>query len=123
MYYADDAHALIEDWRTTADTLREFGAETQALTLERCADELEGALDATTKAPLTLQEAATLGGYSADHLGRLVRDGKIPNAGRKGAPRIAREHVPIKSGRVAQQAQIRDFSREQIVRSAISEGV
>jgi hypothetical protein len=122
MYHGQNATALVEGWRTTADTLRAFGAETQALTLEKCAEELEEALDVTAKAPLTLQEASDLGGYTVDHLGRMVREGKIPNAGRPGAPRIARDHVPIKSGHVAQRAQIRDLSRTQIVRSAI-EGV
>ena len=29
---------------------------------------------------LNLKQAAAESGYSSDHLGRLVRDGKIPNA-------------------------------------------
>ena len=32
--------------------------------------------------------------YSAAHLGRLVREGKVPNAGRPGTPRIARGDLP-----------------------------
>jgi hypothetical protein len=40
-------------------------------------------------------------GYSADHLGELVREGKIPNAGRKNAPLIRRLDLPMKAGRRA----------------------
>ena len=38
--------------------------------------------------PLSLTEAARRYGYSPDHVGRLVRAGKLPNAGRKNAPRV-----------------------------------
>jgi hypothetical protein len=37
---------------------------------------------------MSLTEAAERTGYSANHLGRLVRQGKLPNAGRKNAPRV-----------------------------------
>ena len=59
------------------------------MALETCAAELEAALRQEDDTLLTLTEAARESGYSADHLGRLVRDGKIPNTGRPGAPRIA----------------------------------
>jgi len=45
---------------------------------------------------LTLTTASTLSGYSVDHLSRLLRDGTIPNAGRKGSPRIRRADLPIR---------------------------
>jgi hypothetical protein len=38
--------------------------------------------------PLSLTEAANRTGYSADHIGRLVREGTLPNAGRKHAPKV-----------------------------------
>jgi hypothetical protein len=44
----------------------------------------EAALDEV----LSLTEAAERTGYSADHIGRLVRQGKVPNAGRKHAPKV-----------------------------------
>jgi len=47
---------------------------------------------------VTLAEAALLGGYSVDHLQRIVAAGTIENAGRKGAPRIRRTDVPVKPG-------------------------
>jgi len=46
---------------------------------------------------LNLQQASQESGYSADHLGRLVREGKIPNAGRPNAPRIRRADLPRKA--------------------------
>ena len=60
------------------------------MALESCAAELEATLRERDETTLSLTEAARESGYSADHLGRLVRDGKIPNTGRPGAPRIAR---------------------------------
>jgi hypothetical protein len=47
---------------------------------------------------LTLTEAAEMSGYSADHLGRCVRDGMIPNAGRPNSPRIRRADLPLRTG-------------------------
>ena len=49
-------------------------------------------------APLNLQQGAAESGYSPDHLGRLVKAGEIPNAGRENAPRILRKHLPRKPG-------------------------
>jgi len=46
----------------------------------------------------TLKEAARKSGYSQAHLGRLVRNGRIPNAGRPRAPRIRLGDVPCKPG-------------------------
>ncbi len=45
---------------------------------------------------LSLPEAAGRSGYSVEHLGRLVREGRIPNAGRKGSPRIRAGDLPRK---------------------------
>ncbi len=118
---------LTRAWRDTASELRRFGAVGQACTLEHCADDLEEAWRDWQQEPLTLEEASEKSGYSADHLGRLVREGKIPNAGRPGAPRIARRDLPTKSTRkshgVAEDPEQSDSSFEQIVQSIIEEGV
>lgn len=48
---------------------------------------------------VTPTEAARAGGYSADHIARLIRRGAIENVGRPGAPRLRRRDVPQKPGR------------------------
>ena len=110
-------------WRKQAKTLRRYGGQTPAIVLDRCATELEATLHELDETTLSLVEAASESGYSADHLGRLVRDGKIPNAGRPGAPRIARRHLPRKAAvdksRLAAKTPLREVSTAQIVQSII----
>ena len=113
-------------WRSRAKDFRDHAQEPLARAYEICATELEEWLREQDERPVDLQEAATLSGYSGDHLGRLVREGKIPNAGRQGAPRIALRDVPIKPRAsvpgVAEDATVGDSSFEQIVQSIIDEG-
>lgn len=45
---------------------------------------------------LTYAQAAALSRYSVDHIGRLVRDGKLRDVGRKGAPRVLASELPRK---------------------------
>ena len=88
-------------WRQRAAEHRRFGAEAQAKTAECLADELDAALRGENDELLTLDQAASESNYHADSLGRLVREGKIPNAGSKHAPRIRRADLPHKPARVA----------------------
>jgi len=93
-----DPQKLPSAWRTRAAKLREWGApEATARLWEKAAAEVEQVLRRWDRTTLTLREAARESGYSADHLGALVRDGEIPNAGRKGAPRIRRADLPVKA--------------------------
>ncbi len=114
-------------WRRQAKALRRYGGETPAVVLDRCAADLEDTLQELDETTLSLTQAARESGYSADHLGRLVRDGKIPNAGRPGAPRIARRHLPRKTGagkpRLAAKPSLREVSTGQIVQSVIEKGI
>ena len=48
---------------------------------------------------LTLAQAAGESGYSIDHLGRLVRTGKLANHGQVGSPRVRRSELPKKPNR------------------------
>ena len=96
-------------WRTLAKELRRFGAEPQARALESCADELTEALRATDEELLTLRRAAAESGYSVDHVARLLREGKIPNAGEKSRPRVRRKDLPVRPGKPAEK---RDNSTE-----------
>ena len=117
---------LPADWRKKAKTLRRYGGETPAVALDRCADDLETTLRDRDETTLSLVEAARESGYSADHLGRLVRDGRIPNAGRPGAPRIARTDLPRKAPAeppLAHEPRRGDVSNRQIVQSIIQKGI
>ena len=112
-------------WRRQAKALRRYGGETPAVALESCAAELETTLRERDETTLSLTEAARESGYSADHLGRLVRDGRIPNVGRPGAPRIARKHLPRKAAAVPRLVRgpgQREVSSRQIVESVIERG-
>jgi hypothetical protein len=51
--------------------------------------------------PLPLAEAARMSGYSRDHLARLIRDGKLPNVGRKHAPRVLERDLPKRPSALA----------------------
>ena len=118
--------ALPATWRTQAKALRRYGGETPAVALESCAAELEATLRERDETTLSLTEAARESGYSADHLGRLVRDGKIPNAGRPGAPRIARSHLARKAPAeppLVNELRPRQVSNTQIVQSIIERGI
>ena len=104
------------------------GGDTPAVALESCAAELEATLRERDQTTLSLTEAARESGYSADHLGRLVRDGKIPNTGRPGAPRIARSHLPRKTQAPATPLLVEKHRRgevpnAQIVQSIIERGI
>ncbi len=81
---------LPNTWRKQAKALREYGGESPAVAIESFAAQLEEALRDSQEATLNLAGAASESGYSTDHPGRLVREGKFPNAGRPGASRIIR---------------------------------
>ena len=119
---------LPADWRKQAKALRRYGGETPATAIERCADDLDATLVERDETTFSLVEAARESGYSAEHLGRLVRDGRIPNAGRPGAPRIARAHLPRKAHAppappLADKPRRSDVSNVQIVQSIIQRGI
>lgn len=89
--------ALRAKWCCRREEFARFRAAVDGATLcdELLAD-LDQAIRASDDELLTLSEAARLSGYTADHLGRLVREGKLANAGRPGAPRIPRGALPRK---------------------------
>lgn len=87
-------------WRERAEQVRRFAVDDRAAQLwEAAAEELERALQEAANEVLNLQQAAAESGYTADYLGRLVREGKIPNAGRPYAPKIRRADLPRKAAR------------------------
>ena len=114
-------------FRNRAQMLRnDHGIVEPARSIEWCAEKLEQALQEQANQLLNLQEAADLSGYSADHLGLMVRDVDIPNAGRPGAPKIRLKDLPRKANKnlpeVATEPVTREIGSMQIVRLAIEEG-
>lgn len=85
---------LVQRWRKDAVLLRQYRNNQQAESLEDRAAELEALLHEEENALLSLAEAAGVTGYSTDHLGRLVRQGRLPNAGTKHRPRIRHGDLP-----------------------------
>ncbi|HEX8697056.1 MAG TPA: hypothetical protein VF746_31850 [Longimicrobium sp.] len=88
---------LPDEWRALAAQQRRLGADAQARILDFCADELAAAQVRAGDELLSLRRAAHESGYSTDHLGRLLREGKIPNSGRKAKPLIRRRDLPQKA--------------------------
>jgi hypothetical protein len=87
---------LPAQWPERAGFLHQYGDPDSARLWQIAAAELERALEALGEETLSLAEAARVSGYTADHLGGLVKRGIIPNAGRRGAPRIRRQDLPSK---------------------------
>jgi hypothetical protein len=84
-------------WRELASQLSKWpGNDGAVIALLRMADQLELALRRSEGEIISLRVAAQESGYTEDHLGRLVREAKIPNAGCKGSPRVRRADVPKK---------------------------
>ena len=86
---------IIERWhaRQTEWSRLHVQVDGAALAGEIVAD-LEKIAESDGSDALTLNAASELSGYSTDHLSRMLREGTIPNAGRKGVPRIRRADLP-----------------------------
>jgi hypothetical protein len=90
-----DAAALAPAWRERAASIRRYAPEV-ANAWEDAATELETTLRDIGADLLSLQAAARESGYSPDHLGRLIRRGKLTNHGREHAPKVRRAELPRK---------------------------
>ena len=86
---------LVAQWSQRALVLEAYSAP--AAEAFRCAvRELEAALRGGEDECLTLTQAGARSGYSPEHLGRVIRDGVLPNAGRRGAPRLRAGTLPTR---------------------------
>jgi hypothetical protein len=83
-------------WRGQADGLEAY-APPAAVAFRRAADELEAALRDAADEELTLTQASGESNYSTRQLRSLLRNGSIPDAGRRGAPRVRRGDLPRKA--------------------------
>jgi hypothetical protein len=91
----DALNALATAWRDRAGQLRAWaGAEGAARAWQAAAVELETAIREAAGETLTLSDAARESGYAPRTLRQMVAEGKLPNAGRRNAPRIKRADLP-----------------------------
>jgi|SRR5215207_5393815 len=95
----DVLHTVAEIRSKAAELRDSFGDEARARALEWAALRVERAIREQAEEPLTLAQAAARSGYSADHLARLIRDGKLTNVGRRGAPRVHAGDLPTRPSR------------------------
>lgn len=91
----DPVDALPTAFRARANELEPYSPPA-AVAFREAADTLAQALADAAGDALTLDGAAAASGYSADHLGRLVRAGRLRDVGRLWAPRILRGELPRK---------------------------
>jgi len=87
---------MVARWRTEVALLRKRGVKELADGLESYIDELEQVLVEADLEALSLDQASEESGYSKAHLSRLIATDRLPNAGRKGSPRIRRGDLPRK---------------------------
>lgn len=91
---------LAQTWRLRAKELHSYAAEGAAVAYEQAAAELERAQSESADTVVSLNDGARISGYSPDHLGRLVKAGKIPNQGTTHRPRVRIADLPRKPKRL-----------------------
>jgi hypothetical protein len=96
---------LPEEFRDRAADLEPY-APAAAVAFRDAAARVEQAMWDAEREPLTLREAARLSGYSADHLSRLIGQGKLRNVGRKHAPLVLRGDLPTRPRASAQPLEL-----------------
>ncbi len=115
---------FLSRWTSARATLAESGAFVDAARLlDRVLADVEAVFASEEGETLTLRQAAEQSGYSPDHIGRLIRTGTIPNAGRPRSPRVRRADLPRKPSRLPNphpRPQLLGAEPEQIARSVVT---
>ena len=113
--------AFVRKWSARRDEFQGLGVLANAA---RICDEVLADFVAVVKtadhAVLTLAEAAARSGYSTGHLGRLVRQGKIPNAGGLRSPRIRVGDLPMRPSAVVAERRPRKYDADTDARSLVN---
>jgi len=114
----DPVRCVIERWTEEADLQRRrYLEEGRAHHIMSMIQDMEEALEAQHEEVLSLDEAADESGYTEGHLKRLIREGRIPNAGSDADPAILRRYLPRKPGcEVLQLNGIQGLSRCDLAR-------
>ncbi|HYW33009.1 MAG TPA: hypothetical protein VE869_16025 [Gemmatimonas sp.] len=85
-------------WRDRADQIEPY-APTVAKALRDCASELEASLRVDAAELVSPAEAAIYSNYSADRIGKMIREEKLKNYGTKRRPKVRRADLPRKPRR------------------------
>jgi hypothetical protein len=91
---------LLDRLRARAAEFRRLDAQVDgAKLIDEILVHLETVVNGDEMETLTIAQAAKQSGYSEDHIGRLIRNGTIPNVGKTGAPRVLAADLPRKPAR------------------------
>jgi hypothetical protein len=86
---------LFDRWRARREEWRRLGVRVEGAAIcDEVLADVEAVFTSEGQQLLTLTEASRISAYSPDHLGRLLRNGTVPNAGRPNAPRIRLADLP-----------------------------
>ncbi len=114
---------LAARWRADAAVLRRYGADDRAELVERLAAEMEAEMQAGGSETIGLEAAAELSGYSAAHVRRLLREGRLRNLGSARSPAFLADELPRKPGHVpphtAPPSAPAGLSKTEIVRAVL----
>lgn len=92
-------------WRAEAETMRRRGVLADGAALcEEILRDLQTVLRSEANALLTMSQAAMLGGYSAEHLRRLIRAGRLETLGAEA--RLESALATFRSGRARGPARV-----------------
>jgi len=112
-------------WLSEAEVMGRRGSLVSGKTI--CSEVLadfDAVMESESDLVLTLTEGARRSGYSADHLGRMIREGRIPNAGRPNAPRVRAGDLPRKPApdlrQDAPRVHLLGASTRQVVRAVVT---
>lgn len=87
-----------ERWLTRREELARLDAHVDGVRIiDQFVADLEAIEQDEADEILSLTRAADLSGYSSEHLARCIRQGRIPNAGRRNKPMIRRGDLPRKA--------------------------
>lgn len=117
---------IIARWEARLAEWRQFKSQVDgAKVCEEVLEDFRAWQDAEENQLISLTDAARSSGYSREHLGRLVREGKIANHGSVQRPLVRRADLPTKPGHLPGSEEDDEFttsSKRQIVRSVVAQG-
>lgn len=91
-----DPQALAVDWRSKAETLRNWGAHQQATAIEGCAQHLLEWWDDQLYRRVNTKEAEEISGHCRSALEKMRAKGRLTNAGDEGKPLYFLGELPSK---------------------------